>query len=292
MRNHFEALSRNRRRFTALGVVATIGLLVSACGDTTGVGTPGTVALHFQVSGSQPAALAAAEGPARAAGNLAAIAGPPLVFEGTNGTLTITEVRVIVAEVELEGEDDACNGDSNSDSSMDMDDDCADFEAPPRFLDLPLDGESVAAFTGRIPAGTYDELEFEIEDLEDDESDTDFAAEIAQLRADILNEFPDWPRKASALVVGSFESDQGSMDFRVYLDAEIEIEMDLIPNLIVDAEGASGSTLTVDIQPALWFTRSDGSVLPLHLYDWDATGELLEFEVEMEDGFTKVEIGS
>ena len=44
--------------------------------------------------------------------------------------------------------------------------------------------------------------------------------------------------------------------------------------------------------PVTWFVRADGSVLPLHLYDWDATGELLEFELEMEDGFTEVEIGS
>lgn len=289
MSAHSEATSRTERRYRALGLLA-LGLLVSGCGDSLGVGTPDTVALHFQVSTSQPASSAETDGLARVGSDLAAIAGPPLVFEGTNGTLTITEVRVIVAEVELEGEDDACNGESTSDSSMD--DDCADFEAPPRFLDIPLDGEPIAAFTGQIPAGTYDELEFEIEDLEDDESDSLFVAEIEQLRAEILAEFPDWPRKASALVVGSFESDQGTMAFRVYLDAEIEVEMDLIPNLIVDVDGASGTTLTVDIRPDLWFTRGDGSVLPLHLYDWDATGELLEFEVEMEDGFTEVEVGS
>lgn len=285
---HSEASFSNNPRFRLLGAMA-LGLLAAACGDTAGIGTPDTVALEFRVSSGQPALASSVDGPTRTTGPLAAISGPPLVFEGTNGTLTIDEVRVIVAEFELEGDDDACER-ASGDSLMD--DDCADFEAPPRFFDLPLDGEPVSAFSGTVDAGTYKELEFEIEDLEDDETDGDFAAEIAQLRTEILAEFPDWPRKASALVVGTFEADQGPIAFRVYLDAEIEIEMDLIPNLVVDVDGDAGTRLTVDIRPDLWFTRVDGSVLPLHLYDWDATGELLEFELEMENGFTEVEIGS
>ncbi len=45
------------------------------------------------------------------------------------------------------------------------------------------------------------------------------------------------------------------------------------------------------MRPDIWFMRSDGSVLPLHLYDYGQTGQLLEFEVEMEEGFTEIEIG-
>lgn len=252
----------------------------AACDDSTGVGSPQSVALNFQVgtaSGPQMSGPARADGPVR-------VAGPPMIIDGTNGTLTIEEIRLIVAEVELDGEDDACEDDEpNSD-------DCADFEAPPRFLDLPLDGEPVQAFAGLIPPGVYDELEFEIEDLEDDEDDTQFAAEIAALRDQILVEFPDWPRKATALVVGTFESQAGSMDFSVYLEAEIEVERNLVPPLIVGEEGSTGTDLTVDIRPDIWFTRSDGSVLELHLYDYGTTGLVLEFEFEMEDGVLEVEI--
>ncbi len=255
---------------------------LGACDDGLGVNGPQNVALNFRVGGGSTPQLAAGRADG---GTTARVAGPPMVITGTNGTLTISEIRLIVAEVELEGEDDSCEDGSP------MSDDCADFEAPPRFLDLPLDGQPIEAFVGLIPPGEYKELEFEIEDLEDDEQDTEFAAEIAALRDDILAEFPDWPRKASVLVVGTFESDQGVMGFRVFLDAEIEIERDLVPNLIVGEGGTVTADLTVDIRPDIWFTNADGSVVPLHMYDYDATGELLEFEFEMEDGFMEVEIG-
>jgi len=158
-------------------------------------------------------------------------------------------------------------------------------------IDEDLDGQPIEAFSGLIPPGTYDELEFEIEDLEDDEEDTQFAAEIEALREAIQDEFPDWPRKATALVVGSFDAvGGGSTDFRVYIEAEIEIERALQPPLVVDVDGASSSALTVDIRPDLWFARSDGSVLNLSLYDYDETGQVLEFELEMEEGFLEIEI--
>jgi hypothetical protein len=267
----------------------TATALLSACGDSTGVGDPQRVALSFSVTTSASPALSTGSGPAAAP---ARVAGPAMSIEGSNGTLVIDEIRLIVAEVELDGDDDSCeDSDGDDDVQGFEDDDCADFEAPPRFLDLPLDGQPVEAFSGLIPPGTYDELEFEIEDLEDDEEDTQFAAEIEALRQVIQDEFPDWPRKATALVVGSFDAvGGGSTDFRVYIEAEIEIERALQPPLVVDVDGASSSALTVDIRPDLWFARSDGSVLNLSLYDYDETGQLLEFELEMEEGFMEIEI--
>ena len=113
-----------------------------------------------------------------------------MTIDGTNGSLTIDEIRVIINEVELKPEDDNCEDDA-------LDDSCGEFEAPPRFLDLPLDGEPIAAVTALIPPGTYEELDFEIEDLEDDEVDPAQAAAIDAVRTQILAEIPDWPRKAS-----------------------------------------------------------------------------------------------
>jgi len=269
------------------------GVALTACDDALGVNGGGVVALTFRVATTSAAQLAAVSG---ADDGPAAVVGPPMLIAGSNGTLTISEIRLIVAEVELEGEDDdfcdddGSDGDDSSGSGGSSGDDCADFEAPPRFLDLPLDGQPIEAFVGLIPPGVYDEIEFEIEDLEDDEDDTEFAAEIAALHASILDEFPDWPRKATALVVGTFESEaDGVIDFRVYVEAEIEVERDLVPPLVV-GDGDVAAELTVDIRPDIWFKRSDGSVLPLHVYDYDLTGSLLELEVEIEDGFTEIEI--
>jgi len=244
------------------------------------VGNPRSVSLNFQVPGANAPQLAG--GPSLAAG----IAGHDTIG-GVNGTLVLDEVRLIIAEVELDTDDDSCSDDAPTV------DDCADFEAGPRFINLPMDGEPIEAFVGLIPPGTYKELEFEIEDLEDDEEDPVLAAAIAALREEILLEIPDWPRKASAMVVGTFESVATGPDpvsFRVFLDAEVEIERDLIPNLVIGEDGIANPELTVTVEPEMWFTRLDGTVIPLHLFDWDLTGQLLEFELEMEDGFTEIEI--
>jgi hypothetical protein len=279
-------LRASLRSALALALLATY-----ACDGGTGVDGPQNVAVNFRVVTSTGAAAAQAPlSPAVVASDgPAAVVGPPMVIEGTNGTLRIDEIRLIVAEVELDSDDDRCGGTGDDDGSVD-DDDC-DFEAPPAFMDIPLDGEPVRVLDGLIAPGTYDELEFEIEDLEDDEEDAEFAAEIATLRERILDEFPDWPRKATALVVGVFDSPEtGAVSFRVYLEAEIEVERRLTPALVVGADGGVEGELTVDIMPHLWFTRSDGSVMPLHVYDFDTTGEVLEFEVEMEHGFVEIEI--
>lgn len=265
-------------------IVALLSLAALGCDDAVGVDGPGTVAFNLSVSGGTAAPASRVDSGPGSDGGPVRVVGPPLTLEGTNGTLTIDEIRLIVAEVELEGDDDACEAAGGSD-------DCADFNAPPRFLDLPLDGEPIEAFLAQVPPGTYKELEFEIEDLEDDEVEAGFQAEIDALRVEIQNEFPDWPREATGLITGSFESSQGGVTpFRVYLEAEIEIERDLIPNLVVTDETPL-TDLTVDLRVDIWFGRSDGSVLPLHLYDYDQTGEVLEFEFEMEDGFTEIEIG-
>jgi len=277
---------------TGRSMAGTLGLMaLVACGDSTGVGLGEDVTLSFRVANGAPAAASSAAlvGPA-------AVAGPPMVLSGSNGTLTLDEIRIIINEVELKLADDSCGtsgssgDDSGDDDSSDSGERCGEFEVGPRFLDLPLNGDPVQAMTATIQPGVYDELEFEIEDLEDDETDATEAAAIAEVRAQILAEFPDWPRKASALVVGSFQPTDGDpIDFRVYVEAEVEIEMDLVPSLVVDDAGTSSRDVTVDVSPSAWFMNPDGTVVELQLFDYDATGELLEFEVEMEQGFTEIE---
>lgn len=258
--------------------------VVSGCADGTGVPGPQQVSLGFRVTGPAGPTARSSTGPAQAGGP-ASVAGPPMVLTGTNGTLRLDEIRIVINEVELKRADPSCDSVEVSGS------DCGEFEAPPRFLDIPLDGQPIEAVTALIPPGTYKELDFEIEDLEDDESDPTEAALVAAVRAEILAVIPDWPRKASAMVAGAFTPNGGPPnDFRVFLEAEIEIEFELVPNLVVDDAGAASRQLTVDVAPHIWFTRPDGSVLDLSLYDYDATQDLLEFEVEMEGGFIEVEI--
>jgi hypothetical protein len=138
------------------------------------------------------------------------------------------------------------------------------------------------------PAGFYDEFELEVEDLEDDENYPGYAEAIAALRTQIATSFSDWPEEASVRVEGSFTPTGGvARPFVAYIDAEVEVELDLSPPLEV-GEGAE-ATLDVVLSPERWFVRENGSLVDLSAFDYQATGEVLELEVEIEDGF-EVEI--
>ncbi len=265
-------------------LVSTIFLAVLfvGCGDGTGPesGTQVTIAFTVGTSAAQTSGAQAAPS------MVAAHGGDPVM--GVNGTLTLTEVWMIVAEFELDGADDSCELDGG-------DDDCHDFEAPPQFLELPLEGGIVEVVAeSEVPAGTYEELEFEVEDLEDDE-DEEFALEIAELQEAILLQFPNWPEKASMRVEGELrlEDAQGDLGdpiaFCVYVEAEIEIEIEFDEVLTIPT-GGEDPFITVDVRPDLWFALPGGEVLDLSSFDCVDPLELLEFEFELEADHHGIEI--
>lgn len=245
---------------------AAIALLaLSACSDNPAAGGAGNVRLRFGVAGSQ----------AMASGALLQTGGTDqLTITGANGTLRIDDLRMVVAEFELDGDDDV----NRCGEAQGAADDCEDFEAGPMFIDLPLTGGTVPVGSGNVPAGTYREVEFEVEDLDEDEEDAAERARIEQLRAQILAQFPDWPRDASLLVVGSFTPAGGApQNFRAFIEAEIEIETELNPRLVV-GEGETRS-VEVMLDPAAIF-RSGANVLNLA----QSSGRN-ELEIRIENGF-------
>lgn len=268
---------------TALAV--TLG--IAACDDSaTGIvdGGAQSVTVRFSVAGGGTGSAVTGAG-----GPFASLSGAAQLdpIEGTNGTLEIDDVRLIVSELEFEGDDDACETEGS--------DDCAEFEAGPSFVDLPLDGSPFTVGTDDVDPGFYDEFELEVEDLEDDEDDAAEAAAIDSLRNFIAQNFGEWPAEASAFVAGTFTPvateatpNPDPRPFGVFLEAEIEVEMDLAPPLSIDESGASRE-VTVLLDPAMWFRRADGSVMDLSQFDFETTGSVREFEVEMEDGFVSVE---
>lgn len=269
--------SASRTLFGALIAGGILGLGLAACSDSTGpVDGQSQVSIAFRTAGPGGAAAVAPEsGEARP--------GDPRIARSvslsrSNGTLTLDEVWLIVAEFELEREhDDDCD-----DGVSGSDDECEEFEAPPRFISLDLEGGVTPVVTQAVPADVYDELEFEIEDIDFDEDDED-ELEIQALAAEIRVLFPDWPDDASGLVVGSFTPTGGSaIPFRVFLEAEVEIEQEFEPALDLTNGDA---TVTVVVDPGLWFARPDGTVLDLSQFD----GQMIEFEVEIEHGFEDLE---
>lgn len=207
---------------------------------------------------------------------LASKSGPDsLAISGSNGTLVIDDVRLIVSGLELEGEADS-----------------AEFEAKPSFLDLPLDTSEIAPVAAsRLPSASYTELEFEVEDVdfgeaEDEEEDE---GDLRALRDTIRQTFPSWPDKASMVAVGTFTpSDDTTRSFTTYFEAEIDVEREFAEPLEVTSDGLSRS-LTVKLDPTQWFENEDGTVWNLAERDYGSTGELVEFEAEFEEGVTDIE---
>ncbi|HSM35045.1 MAG TPA: hypothetical protein VK837_01495 [Longimicrobiales bacterium] len=255
---------------TALALAAALGVL--GCGDDTlGTGIDGgaNVAIRLQTAAAGSPRVSLAGG------------GAALAIAGTNGTLRIDDLRLVVAEFELKRQDD----DDCDVLTGPAHEACEKFDAGPFFIDVPLDGGGTIVVSTVVAADTYRRIDFEVEDLEDD-GDAAEAARIEAVLAEIRTEFPEWPRKASMLAVGEFEPADGSTGrpFRVFFEAEIEVERSLEPPMVVGGDDAQ-RTISVELVPALWFTLSDGSVMDLSAFD----GSLLEFEVEMERGFTSVE---
>ena len=243
-------------------VLVSTALVLGAC-DSTGPSTEGSnIEVGFGTS-YQTAKSA----------DLSKSSHDSLVVTGSNGELKITDIRVIVSELELEGDADS-----------------AEFEADPTFLDLPLDTNEVSPIAGsEIPPATYNEFEFEVEDVDFEEDDEDEQL-LQELRQTVRDEFPNWPASASMVVVGTFTPDGGSpQSFTTYFEAEIEVEQELSPPLEVDGTGASRA-LTVRLDPTRWFSNADGTVRDLAKLDYASTNSLVEFEAEFEDGVTEIKI--
>lgn len=196
-----------------------------------------------------------------------------LEIVGSNGTLRITEIKLVVDELELEGDDDDCNTGIGR---------CAEFERELFVVDVPLGSGSVTIASDRLPEGVYTELEFEVEDLLDDDDDDD-RRRLEQVLAQLRAAHPDWPDSASMLIVGSFTPTGGeAQEFRVYFDADIEVEYDLVPPLVISAD--TPSELTIALRPDLWFRNGDGTVRDLSQWHYPTYAQLVEFELEFEDG--------
>lgn len=209
---------------------AGLSAFTAACGD--GGSSPSTdpqVTLSFATR----AAAATLAGP-----SLAVATAPETYTDGTGNTLVLDRVQLVLREIEMESQalENACEVQAG-------DDDCAEIEVGPMLVDLPL-GTAGATRTvsAVVPAGTYDEIEYEIHKP----GSSDDAAFLA-----------DHPEFAgvSIRVEGSYNGN----DFVYLSDLDVEMEFDLVPPLVIGESGAADLTLFVDL--GTWFRTGDGSLI-------------------------------
>lgn len=223
-------------RWTALGAMLP---LAAACGDDTSGPSNDGARVSFSIAVPQ------------SGGAMSRVAGAPLfamvpVTDGTR-TATIESAELVLREVELERQ----NSDDCADHVEGEDDSCEEFETGPTLLVLPLDGSGVAqAFevTG-VPAGFYDEVEFEIHKPENDPGDDAFL--LAHPEFDGI----------SIRVTGTYDDGLGGgpQPFTFVSDMSQEQEYDLVPPLEVGAGMSANVTLQVDV--TTWFVDGSGTVI-------------------------------
>jgi hypothetical protein len=209
----------------AAAVLATT--VLAACGDSVGVSTSGQVNMS---AATRPASSTAASG-----ASAAAVVPPLTLTDGTN-TLTITDVQLVLREIELRGADQ-----STCDSSGEGHDSCEKLELGPILLDLPLGAGATHVFSADVAAGTYNEIEFEIHKPSDDD-----ASDVAFRQA-----HPDLDG-VSIRVTGSYNG----QDFTYTSDLDAEQEIELSPPLVVGSTGSADLTLMVDLDR--WFRDGAG----------------------------------
>lgn len=163
--------------------------------------------------------------------------------------------------------------------------DCEEFSAGPLFVGLDLGGD-VPVVSQEVPPGTYTRLEFRVEDTEMEEGD-DHAANLPDLMQAIRDAgYDNWPSKASLLVGGTFTPTGGApRPFTAYFEAELRIRKMFDPPLDI---ADSPSTVTVEVDPSLWFRTANGALLDLSAYDWATTQHVVEFEGKLGDGLHRL----
>ncbi len=242
---------RNTRNILTLALAATA---FTACDDIAGSDFDGDTGATLSF------AIAPAAGTAQSSAFGSRLAGV-ILTDDAGRTLEVTQVQVVMEDVELERQfDDDCN---------DVDA-CEKFEIGPVLIDLPLDGGVITPFDVPIPADTYDELELEIDDASDDSTSAQFFADN-----------PTWPEDASIRIVGTFDANDGAgpQPFDVYLEIDADIERELVPPLVV-TDSAQNVNVTVEIDVAAWLTSGSGLIDPRDLASNDDLQDDLEDRIE------------
>jgi hypothetical protein len=158
---------------------------------------------------------------------------------GTSATLILESVQVVLREIELKRtEITDCDLAVESDA-------CEKFETGPALVPLPLDGSVTTQVAIDIPAGSYDEIEFEIHKVSSDGPDD---AAFRQAHPDFVD--------ISIRVTGTFDAQA----FVFETDLDVEQELDLAPPLVIGEDGGS-TNVTILVDVGSWFRDQSGALV-------------------------------
>jgi hypothetical protein len=172
---------------------------------------------------------------------LVTTAGDSTMIALGNDTIIVRSVELVLREIELELLDDLAGcPDSNDQSGLD-DDACEEFSTGIVLVTLPLGSQTEQVISVNVPAGIYDEVEFEIHKPEQPQDAAFIAANPAFANVAIR-------------VTGTFSQGGTRSDFVYTTDLNEEQEIDLNPPLDVTADGPVNLTIRLDV--GTWFLNA------------------------------------
>ncbi len=208
--------------------LSLVAILLAACSDST---RPRSLSLSVTSRSAGPTASVASS---------SGLSADIQVGTGA-GSLTISSVQLVLAEIEL------TNGGTCASSAEDNAG-CEEVELGPLFVDVPLNGTAKAILDASVPAGSYSELEAELDAVESAEEG---AASFLATHSDLAG--------VSVRVAGVFTDANGvAHDFTFTSNVEAKIEMAFPSPVSVDA---TTSNLTIDVNVASWFKDANGAVI-------------------------------
>lgn len=178
-------------------------------------------------------------------------AGNAIVVGAPGDTLVISTVQLVLNEVELKRADVTSCPDTipeRKDRERSSDDrGCSRLDLGPILLDLPLDSTGTSKMAVSIPAGAYDEIEFELDKVR-----TGSSASAAE--SQFLVRHPEF-RDVTVRVTGTYRGAPFTFTSRV----EAEVEFEFEPAMVV--EPGVNDNITVSLDLGRWFRNGTGALL-------------------------------
>jgi hypothetical protein len=213
--------------------------MLAACSATDGVKPGGTVPMTVSFSAAPATGAPLSSSAALAASQSLSVA-------SGSDVLTITDVQLVVARMELQRSGATCASTAAAGDDDVDEHDCAELELAPTLIDIPVDGTVISALGTAIPTGTYSALE----------------AKIRPVRADgdhglgssaFLSAHPELAG-VSVRVTGTFNGTK----FTYTGSPRVELERVFDPPFTVDA---THPNLTVNVDLSNWFKTSSGALI-------------------------------
>lgn len=222
--NTFKEPKMKRTIFSLFAVA-----FLAACGGSTGPGSQVSLSFSGGASVSSP--------------NLELFSAAPPLSDNAGNTLTITKAEIVLRRIKLRRQEVVnCDVDPEPEG-------CEEFVVGSQLISLPVDGTVKKTITVEIDPGTYNEIEFEVHKVSnDDPEDADFRTDHPDLVG------------LSIRVEGFFNGSADKSTYTTDLNEKQEIVLTGADVLVITDNGATGN-VTIVLNLNEWFRDAQGNLI-------------------------------